>query len=141
MRKPVKNFKAALLSLLFLLALLPARASAAAETVASGTCGEGVVWTLDSDGVLTVSGTGDMADYDRANNLPWWNNLGSIRSLVIEEGVTGIGSSAFYGCRWLTSVSIPDGVTGIGSNAFTDCSGWTESTIPSGVTDIGRRAV
>ena len=57
--------------------------------------------------------------------------------LTIPEGVTSIGSCAFYGCSGLTSVAIPEGVTSIGSYAFSGCSGLTSVTIPEGVTSIG----
>ena len=51
-----------------------------------------------------------------------------------------IGSSAFYGCSELTSITIPSGVTSIDDYAFEDCSGLTSITIPSSVTKIGQSA-
>ena len=60
--------------------------------------------------------------------------------MTIPDGVTSIGSEAFYGCSGLTSVTIPDGVTSIGYYAFEGCSGLTSVTIPDSVTDIRGRA-
>ena len=60
-----------------------------------------------------------------------------LTSVTIGSGVTSIGSSAFYGCSGLTSITIPDSVTSIGTSAFSDCSGLTSITIPDKVTSIG----
>ncbi|GHV67608.1 hypothetical protein FACS1894199_13420 [Bacteroidia bacterium] len=93
--------------------------------------------------VLTISGTGAMKDYEFGvfNNAPWRDSYSSeITSVVIEQGVTSIGESAFYGCTGLTSVTIPNSVTSIGRFAFYDCSGLTSVIIPEGVTYIGTLA-
>ena len=108
-----------LLSCLLLL-LLTVTASAA-DTATSGTCGaEGgnLIWTLDSDGVLTISGSGKMKD---DNPAPWDENKDSIKTVCINSGVTSIGDSAFYGCNGLTSITIPESVTSIGNYAFGGC--------------------
>lgn len=106
-------------------------------TATSGTVGD-CTWQL-SGSVLTISGNGDMGDRG-GFYIPWKNLTGSIYSVVIEEGVTGIGSYAFSGCSNLTSVAIPDSVTRIGSRAFDSCSSLTSITIPDSVTSIGNYA-
>ena len=63
-----------------------------------------------------------------------------IGDLVIPEGVTSIGNSAFYRCLGLTSVTIPSSVTSIGDGAFGGCSGLTSMTISEGVTSISNSA-
>jgi len=108
--------------------------------VASGSCGENVTWSFDTaTGTLTISGTGVMADYG-ATVRPWNDYRKQIASIVIENGVTSIGNSAFSVCDSLTSVTIPSSVSTIGNDAFVSCSRLTSITIPSGVTSIGRGA-
>jgi len=63
-----------------------------------------------------------------------------VTSLVIPDGVTNIGSSAFQNCSNLTSVTIPNSVTNIGASAFSGCSKLESITIPNGVTSIGSSA-
>ena len=86
----------------------------------SGTCGENLTWNYE-DGVLTISGSGDMTDYAFDNRSPWDGKRLYISSVVIENGVTSIGDYAFYGCHSLTSVIIPEGVTRIGEHGFYYC--------------------
>ena len=107
--------------------------------IASGICGDNLTWTLDSDGVLTISGTGDMYDYDGRN--PWEDNYNElIKTIVLEDGVTSIGECAFWVCDSLTSITIPDSVTSIGPWAFTSCASLTNITIPDSVISIGDSA-
>ena len=109
--------------------------------LASGTCGadgDNLTWKLSETKQLTISGTGAMADYSNTN--PWYDNRSSIKSVVIEAGVTSIGKYAFYNCDNLTSVTIPGSVTSIGNYAFNKCSSLASVTIPEGVISIGPRA-
>ena len=130
MKKRLLSF---VLAVLMIASLLPATALAA-DVVKSGICGAEVTWTLDSEGVLTISGSGDMYDYG-FSGAPWCGRR--VKSAVIAEGVTSIGKFAFNDCTSLTSVTIPDSVTSIGSNAFHNCTSLTSVTIPGSVTSIG----
>ena len=98
--------------------------------------GKDVTWTLTNAGVLTISGTGDMEDFN-SEVSPWEGYRGIITSIFIMDGVTSIGYEAFYGCEGLTSITIPNSVTSIGDYAFEFCEYLTEVTIGSGVTSIG----
>ena len=108
--------------------------------LASGTCGENLTWVLEENGTLTVSGTGEMYNYARAEYGPWKDYQSSITTVYIENGVSSIGDSAFESCEALTDMTIADSVTSIGKNAFACCSGLTSVTIPSSVTSIGEYA-
>lgn len=91
----------------------------------SDTCGENAKWLLNTNtGVLTISGSGKMNDYNNGNT-PWVSQNGYIKSIEIENGITSIGSGAFAGCSSLTSITIPDSVTSIGDNAFSGCDNLT----------------
>ena len=63
-----------------------------------------------------------------------------LTNLVVPEGVTSIGDSAFYGCSGLTSITLPSSLTSIGDRAFRYCSGITSITLPSSLTSIGNSA-
>ncbi|WP_176757077.1 leucine-rich repeat protein, partial [Prevotella communis] len=85
-----------------------------------------------SNGTLTVSGTGAMADYDNLSDLPWINNSGDITSVVVESGVTSVGMSAFESLENMTSVTLPEGLTAINDMAFNGCSSLQSITLPEG---------
>lgn len=105
-----------------------------------GTCGVGVDYALDTEtGVLTIEGTGPMRDFSY-NSVPWYNYRDYIETIVIEDGVTTIGQSAFYNCMKLSSVEIAESVTSIGNDAFEYCKNLTSITIPDGVTTINSYA-
>ena len=99
----------------------------------SGTCGPNLKWHLTDDGVLTISGKGEMVN--DSYTYPW--SYSDIKRIIIGDGVTTIGQHAFTDCRSLTSVTIPNSVTTIGGAAFSDCSSLTSVTIPNSVTTIG----
>jgi len=122
-----------LLAALALCLLLGLGLTASAET--SGTTGS-CTWTFDdTTGKLTISGSGAMADYDGGSNkAPWMNESSNITTVVIENGVTSIGDTAFDGCSSLTSVTIPDSVTSIGYEAFDKGTNLKDITIPASLT-------
>lgn len=133
-----KKLTAVLLSVILIATAftsLPVTAQAASADVSagasSGTTGN-CSWSLDDSGVLTVSGSGAMANYSHSS-APWGR---AITKVVISSGVTSVGYEAFAGCRSLSNVTIADTVTSIGYEAFADCSALTSVTIPDSVTTI-----
>ena len=133
--KKTRKIISLLLSLLMIITSVPLMAvnSFAATNGTTGDC----TWTLDSDGVLTISGKGKMKDYSW-NEAPSWGT--SITKVVIENGVTSIGDYAFIDCTSLTSITIGNGVTSIGFRAFSGCTSLTSITIPDSVTSIDTSA-
>ena len=132
-------------------------------TAANGTCGEKLNWRLDSEGVLTISGSGDMDTYDQPYYVPWHAYRDAVKAIVVEEGVTSIGDyafidcanavsvqiprsvtaiqhSAFASCGSLSAVELPDNLVSIGSTAFSQCHGLETLTIPGSVTSMGTAA-
>ena len=122
----------------------------------AGSCGDALSYTLDEDGMLTITGTGNI-DARAFAEVP------AIKSVVISDGVTGIGSEvfmnswnivsvsfssdiktigdrAFCTCRSLEKVDIPDGVETIGESAFSCCFGMTELKLPESIAKIGNKA-
>ena len=155
----------AALSLVALQACKEEKDTPVLNVVDSGTCGaqgSNLTWTLKNDGTLTIAGNGAMENYDDETEPSWTDYLEYISTVVIQDGVTGIGESAFSGCTSLTSitipgsvmnigeyafygcsftsVSIPENVTNIEAGVFIFCSDLTSVTIPEGVTSIGREA-
>ena len=119
-----KQTRIGLLLLFFValcLLLTPTKADAA--IVDSGSCGDNLTWTLDDQGLLTISGTGAMTEWLSPDSW-WggeyspWNYNYDIKQVVIEEGVTSIGDYSFYICEKMMSIQIPDSVTSIGRYAF-----------------------
>lgn len=153
-----KKFISLFLALTMVMALLPTVGLAAS----SGSCGNGVTWTLDDSGRLTIDGQGAMDD-----GIGPWEKLPykSITSVVIKGGVTHVGEQAFWNCLAVESLTVEEGVTSLGSEAFasfgsreTGCRVSLPSTLteipygafqlsfissinlPSGLTSIGQSA-
>ena len=109
------------------------------EAITAGKCGDSLTWSLSSDGTLTISGTGDMYDYNAVppyNISPWYHNT-DIKKLVINNGVSSIGDYALLGCYKISSISLPESLERIGYSALDPCSGLTEIDLPKNLTKLG----
>lgn len=107
-----------------------------ADTVAEGTCGNSATWTLDSDGTLTISGTGDMDNFGY-QSAPWFSTSTVIKKIVVGDGITYIGQNSFRSLESVTSVTIGSGVKSIGDCAFRNDAALTSIYIPAGVETMG----
>ena len=100
--------------------------AAAEDTATSGSCGtkdSNLTWELDEAGTLTIRGDGMMADWSE-KSAPWYPIRDEITSVVIEDGVSHIGTYAFQNCCKLKSVVVPEKTRFIDELAF-DVGGWT----------------
>lgn len=107
------------------------------NTIASGTCGDNLTWTMDNTGILTISGTGPMEDYSNDSLPPWY--FYGYGKVVINDGVTAIGNLNFISAP-IVSISIPDSITSIGDSAFISCVKLYDISLPSNITNIGASA-
>lgn len=86
----------------------------------SGSCGTFMEWSISGD-VLTITGSGDMADYSDSKFAPWYPYAHEIREVELPPGILTVGDFAFYGCSNLTNIIIPEKVTEVGEYAFAQC--------------------
>lgn len=104
-----------------------------ASIVESGSCGDNATYTLDSNGELRISGSGEIKG--RA-----FNGKKNIRTVVISSGITGIGDYAFGSCSSLNSISIPSSVTSIGYAAFSSCNLLRKVVLPYKINSVEEAA-
>ena len=129
----------------------------------SGTCGWGLTWTYSEETkTLTISGAGDMSDYDRKNKTaPWYNFRRDIQNIIIGPEVYSIGECAFVDVstdsiaipnsvarigKWaffsseLKSLTIPLGITTLEESTFNGCRSLSKINLPNTLTSIGDKA-
>ena len=121
-----------------------------------------ITWTIDA-GVLTLSGSGRMPNFDGESDAPWYEYKDSIMSVVISDGITTVGEyafkdytniyevsfskditdigySSFYGCTMLAEVTFPENLSFIRARSFYDCNALTTLIIPENVSTIASSA-
>jgi hypothetical protein len=139
----IHQMKKKITCLFFACACLLAANKITAQSGVSGDC----TWTVTgpfSDRILIISpgsSGGAMENYASSSSTPWYNYRATMKTLVIEDGVTHIGNYAFWGFTGYTDVlTIPNSVTTIGNYAFYQCSSAGALTLPNSVTTIGTYA-
>lgn len=131
-----KNHRFGLLAAALLAGLLAlAVCCAAAAEARSGEWGE-VHWELSEAGVLTVSGAGIIDDFsllesERAEQA-WQAYMNDIHHVVVEEGITSVGSVAFYAYPNLQTMSLPSSMTYLDLSAYTSCPELAEISVAQG---------
>ena len=138
MKKTMKK----LLSLLLVAVMLSAMMITSTSTImssAANTCGENVTWSF-ANKTLTISGFGEMENYQSANEAPWFSHRYNVKKIIVEEGVTHIGNYAFHGYYNMSVVVLPDSLVTIGDHSFEFCDYMYNITIGNNVTHIGKYA-
>ena len=120
--------------------LLKANYSFYNPIIGEGKAGKNVSWSLSGDGVLTLTGTGATSDYSSTTNSPWYNFSPSVKTVIVQEGITILGNQLFRGCSNISSISLPSTLTQIKNNVFIGCSSIKTITLPVSLTSIGSYA-
>lgn len=110
------------------------------KTLREGQYGDGVLWSLDEDGVMIFSGEGELPDYTGENAIPWYPYKNDIEEVIFEDGITSIGAHLFAGYRYLRAVELPDSVNHIGERAFWNCASLSQVELPDTVLNIDGKA-
>ena len=105
----------------------------------SGSCGKGLTWVY-SHGTLTITGTGEMTDFNEYKKAPWNDLRNEIKKVSFADGITSIGDFAFHDCTELRTVSIPASVKSIGTSAFFRCEKLEMVVLEQGLTSIKKQA-
>ena len=95
-------------------------------------------WKITKDYDLIISGKGEMPDFYVV--APWHVGSHVIKTILIEEGITNIGTYAFSFHWDLVAITIPNSVTSIGKYAFHSCTSLVDITISNGVNNIHEKA-
>lgn len=132
-KQNISRLLALLLAVSWLFAIAPA------ASAAGGSCGSNATWSLEN-GTLTISGSGAISDYSQSSPAPWYGSRQEIQKLVLSEGLTRIGSWAFWECTNLISASMPSTMSVIADGAFFGCTGITTLSLNEGLYTIGQSA-
>lgn len=116
----------------------------AADDSLSGSLGKNITWTLegssDSGYTIRISGSGDTPDYDYTSDIPWYSHINEIKSVIVEDGITGLGKSSFYKSTSIQSVKLADSVRSIGEMCFFRNGSLEKIELGNGLTSIGEAA-
>lgn len=102
------------------------------EAAKSGFCGakeNAVEWSLSEDGVLEITGQGEMQTWENEEQVPWNTYRDQITKVTVKDGVTSIGAYAFADCENLSELDVADSVQTIGAFAYFNCNGLSTLTI------------
>lgn len=103
---------------------------------AGGNIGNNINWTL-KDGVLRITGNGELPNYTISSFAPWYKHASSVNSLVVGNGITRIGDYSFLRMTELESVNLPESLLSIGNSAFSGCTKLSGLIFPDNLNTLG----
>lgn len=124
----IKKYLPVILSFLLIVVSLPVTAVVFANDID--------YYYDESDSALHIIGSGAMVNYEDEYSAPWRTYSQTAKKIIIEDGITSIGSNSFAGFSRISSVEIPDSVKTIGSSVFASCSSLKELTLSPNITKI-----
>lgn len=113
------------------------------ENISKGSCGAAANYSIDRDGkrvILTVGGSGAMADSINARSSPFADYRDIVTDIVIEEGITAVGGYAFVKYAQLAHVTVPSTAAYLGCSCFAEAGELEEAVLPEGVEVLGPKA-
>ena len=105
-------------------------------SVVSGNCGENITWSLNSNGLLTISGEGAMSGIECA----WANYKDQVKEVKFVGNITSISANAFESNTNIQTIILPDTLTSIGRRSFAECTNLKNITFPKGLITVGTSA-
>ena len=117
MKKLFVKFQVTVLLIIFLFSIVKLNYVYAVDEIASGSCGENIIWSLDSEGTLTITGNGKMS----GNSCAWADYVEQVKNVTFNGDITFISDCAFEKNSNLESVILPNSVTEIGRRGFAEC--------------------
>lgn len=107
--------------------------------IAQGTYGDNITWTF-GEGILTISGTGDMANHDINDVLPWNDYIEDTEQVIIEDGIASVGEFIFMDNESITQLTLGDSVERIERAAFNSCDKLQTVNFSKNLTTLKERA-
>lgn len=136
MNKLLEKFQITVLFIIFLFSVIKFNYAYAVDEIASGSCGENIIWSLDSEGTLTITGNGNMS----GSACAWADYAEQVKNVVFNGDITSISDCAFEKNSNLESITLPDSVTSIGRRGFAECTHLKTVIFPNSLARIGTSA-
>ena len=136
MKKNSLKIQITILLIIFLFTVLKLNYVYATDEIASGSCGENITWSLDNEGTLTITGSGDMS----GDQCAWADYAEQVKNVIFNGDITSISDRAFKENSNLESIVLPNSVDYIGTSAFRDCINLKTVIFPDNLARIGTSA-